>query len=315
MVEPPPLPPIVLAHAAADPAGATWLAELPHLLVALEQQWQVRITDWLPGGTTSLVARATTSDGGPVVVKAAVPGRWFDEQARTLAAADGNGYVRLLAYDADRQAALLEALGISLHDSDLSVSSMLSILGPLLQRGWRAPPAQGQARDKAAELAELVERLWRQLNRPCSEQVIDQALVCARRRSAAFDPQQAVTVHGDAAAANAAEVLTPRQGTENGFVMLDPDAFVGDKTYDLGVAVRDWCQQLLDAAAPDQLFADWCRTLARVTSTDAEAIADWGYLERVSTGLYAMSLNALDEGLAHLRSAQVLLDAWRPPTS
>ena len=48
-----------------------------------------------------------------------------------------------------------------------------------------------------------------------------------------------------------------------------------------------------------------------MTSTDAGAIADWGYLERVSTGLYAMSLTAHEEGLAHLRSAQALVDVWR----
>lgn len=309
-----PLTQAVRANAAAVPGGAAWLAELPHLLTALEAQWAVRITEWLHGGTTSLVARATTSDGRPVVVKAAVPGSWFDDQARTLAAADGDGYVRLLAYDAGRHAALLEALGRSLHDSDLSVSAQLSILARLLQRAWRTPPVNTRARDKAAELAELVQRLWEELGHPCSVQVIDRALVCARRRSQAFDPQDAAVLHGDAAAANAAQVLAPRQGTEDGFVMLDPDAFVGDRTYDLGVAVRDWCEQLLDAAAPARLYADWCRTLADVTSTDADAIADWGYLERVSTGLYAMSLTAQDEGLAHLRSAQVLVDAWRSTT-
>ena len=127
---------------------------------------------------------------------------------------------------------------------------------------------------KAAELAELVPRLWEQLGHPCSEQVVEQALVCARRRSAAFDPQDAVLVHGDAAAANAVRVLAPRDGTEDGFVLLDPDEFVGDRTYDLGVAVRDWCPQLLDATSPAHLYDGWCRTLADVTSTDPGAVLD-----------------------------------------
>ena len=303
--------PAVRANAAAVPAGATWLDGLPRLLTALEQRWAVRITEWLPGGTTSVVARATTHDGRPVVVKAAVPGTWFDDQARALAAADGNGYVRLLAYDSERHAALLEALGPSLHDSGLSPSAQLSILGRLVRRGWRTPPVPEQARDKAAELAELVLRLWEQLGRPCSEPVVEQALVCARRRSAAFDPRDAVVVHGDAAAANAAQVLAPRDGTQDGYVLLDPDQFVGDRTYDPGVAVRDWSPQLLATAAPDHLYDGWCRTLADVTATDPGAVSDWGYLERVSTGLYAMSLTAEEDALGHLRSAQVLVDAWR----
>lgn len=306
------VPPAVRAHAAAAPGGAAWLAGLPRLLTALEHQWALTITGWLPGGTTSVVARATTRDGRPVVVKAAVPGSWFDAQARTLAAADGNGYVRLLAHDSDRSAALLEALGPSLCGSGLSPAAQLSVLGRLARRGWRSPPSPQHARDKAAELAELVLRLWESLGRPCSERVVEQALVCARRRSAAFDRQEAVVLHGDVAAANAARVLAPRDGTEDGFVLLDPDEFVGDRTYDLGVAVRDWCQELLHAADPASLHDGWCRTLAGVTSTDARAVADWGYLERVSTGLYALSLTAQDEALLHLRSAQVLVDAWGP---
>ena len=308
----------VRANAAAVPGGAAWLAALPGLLTALERQWAVRLTEWLPGGTTSVVARATTLDGRPVVVKAAVPGPWFDDQVRTLAAADGDGYVRLLARGGGRRAALLEALGPSLHDSGLPPSAQLSVLGRLVRRGWRPPPILDSARDKAAELAPFVLRLWEQLGHPCSEQVVEQALVCARRRSSAFDPRRAVVVHGDAAAANAARVLAPRDGTEDGFVLLDPDEFVGDRTYDLGVAMRDWCPELLDAPEPGRLHDGWCRMLAELTSTDPGAVSDWAYVERVSTGLYAMSLGAQDDALAHLRSAQVLVDAWRtgrPDTS
>jgi streptomycin 6-kinase len=182
------VPAIVQAHAASVPGGAAWLAGLPRLLTAVERQWAVTITGWLPGGTTSVVARATTGEGRAVVIKVAVPGSWFGEQVRTLAAADGNGYVRLLAYDSGRHAALLEALGPSLHVSGLPPSAQLSILGRLVRRAWRRPASPDQARDKAAELAELVQQLWEQLGHPCSYQVVEQALTCARRRSAAFDP-------------------------------------------------------------------------------------------------------------------------------
>ena len=279
------MPAVVRRQAAGVPGGEAWLAGLPRLLTALEQAWSLRITGWIPGGTTAVVARATRSDGLPVVVKAALPGSWFEQQVRTLAAADGNGYVRLLAYDGERHAALLEALGPSLAGSGLPPSAQLSVLGRLVRRAWRTPPDRAEPRDKAAELAELVLLLWEQLGRPCSERVVDEALACARRRSAAFDPRDAVVVHGDAAAANAARVLVARDGTEDGFVLLDPDEFVGDRTYDLGVAVRDWCAELLDAAAPARLFDGWCRLLAEQTCTDPAAVSDWGLLERVSTGL------------------------------
>ena len=306
---------VVRAQAAVVPGGAAWLAELPRLLAALEQAWAVQITGWIPGGTTSVVARARTAEGRPVVLKVAVPGDWFEQQVQTLAAADGNGYVRLLAHDAGRHAALLEALGPSLQAGGLPPAAQLSVLGRLLGRVWRAPPDPGQARDKAAELAELVLQQWEQLGRPCGEQVVEQALQCARRRSAAFDPEAAVVLHGDAAAANAARVLAPRDGTEDGHVLLDPDAFVGDRTYDLGVALRDWSSELLDTGSPGRLVDGWSRVLADETSTDPAAVADWGFLERVSTGLYVLSLTEDAAGREHLRSAQALVDDWRSERS
>ena len=296
------------AHAAAAPGGAAWLDGLPRLLAALEQDWAVRITGWIPGGTTSVVARAERVDGRPVVLKVAVPGPWFAEQAQSLAAADGDGYVRLLAHDRDRHAVLLEALGSSLQDSGLPPAAQLSVLGRLVSRGWRTPSPQQPLRDKATELAGFVEQLWEDLGRPCSEQVVEHALRCARRLSAGFDRQTAVVVHGDAAAANAARVLVPRDGTEDGYVLLDPDQFVGDRTYDLGVALRDWSSELMSDPSPRRLMDGWCRLLAEQTGTDPGAVSDWGYLERVSTGLYALSLTAGQDGLAHLRSAQALVD-------
>ena len=304
------VPSPVRAHAAAVPGGEAWLAGLPGLLTELERAWGIDVTEWLPGGTTALVARAAADDGRPVVIKVAVPGEWSHEQARTLADADGDGYVRLLAYDEGRHAALLEALGPSLPDSGLPVATQLSILGRLVRRGWRTPADSVHVRDKAAELSELVLSLWEQLGRPCSSRVVEQALTCAGRLSAGFDPLGAVLVHGDAAAANVARVLTPREGTEDGFVLLDPDQFVGDRAYDLGVAVRDWSTELLDAADPAGLFDGWCRLLAGQTGTDAAAVSDWGFLERVSTGLYALSLTAERDARGHLDSAQVLVDAW-----
>lgn len=50
--------------------------------------------------------------------------------------------------------------------------------------------------------------------------------------------------------------------------------------------------------------------LADLTSTDPEAVADWGYLEKVSTGLWAMSLTAEHDALGHLSSAQALANGW-----
>ena len=288
------VPGIVRARAAAaGAAGGRWLADLPETVAAVEAGWSVVVGEQLSGGTAAFVARAVTAAGTPAVVKIAVPELGFARRVRTLAAAEGRGYVRLLAQDPERDAVLLEALGVSLDRSGLPPQTQLAILSALLRLAWTVPPEDGDpVRDKAADLAELVSRLWEDLDRPCSEATIRYALRCARRRSAALEPHRCVVVHGDAAAANALRVLEPRPGAEAGFVFVDPDSFLGDPTYDLGVALRDWTPQLLAAPDPAGLLHRYCHILAARSGMDPAAIWEWGFLERVSTGLYVLSFGA-----------------------
>jgi streptomycin 6-kinase len=59
-------------------------------------------------------------------------------------------------------------------------------------------------------------------------------------------------------------------------VFVDPDGFLGDPTYDLGVVLRDWCPELLAAHAPS-LAHRYCRQIAARTGMDPAAIWDWGF--------------------------------------
>jgi streptomycin 6-kinase len=161
--------------------------------------------------------------------------------------------------------------------------------------------------DKATSLATLVASLWARLNEPCSAQARAQALRFAERRAAAFNPSRSVLVHGDAAPANALRVLADRRGAETGFVFVDPDGFVGDPAYDLGVALRDWCPQIIAAEDPVALTRSYCRLLASGSGLDEQAIWEWGYLERVSTGLYATAMGAHELGRPFLDTAEMLL--------
>ena len=90
--------------------GAEWLEELPDLLAAIARDWE------LPAGTRRPVpnevplGRRGDSDrrdrGGPQA-RSAKPGH-LATQAAALRTFAGHGAVRLIAYDADRGALLLE---------------------------------------------------------------------------------------------------------------------------------------------------------------------------------------------------------------
>jgi streptomycin 6-kinase len=305
------LAPVVREKAAQlGDAGAAWLSRLPDIIDDLEQRWSITIGEPLHGGTASYVARTRTVDGRDAVVKLSVPDPAFTRQIQTLAAARGRGYVRLLAHDAGNYAVLLEALGPPLHRLGLAPEVQIDTLCEMLPAAWRVPAPTGTnaepALNKARSLAELVARLWEDLGHPCSERVTEYALLCAERRAAVFDPERCVIVHGDAASANAVQVLAPRAGAESGFVFVDPDGFLGDPTYDLGVVLRDWCPELLAGDAPSVAHR-YCRQMAARTGMDVAAIWEWGFLERVSTGLYVLSITPEDLTRPHLTTAEALL--------
>nr|WP_238362597.1 aminoglycoside phosphotransferase family protein [Actinopolymorpha pittospori] len=290
--------------------GEEWVAGLPGLVEDLARTWSITVGPPLSGGTTSYVAQARTADGQNAVLKVAVPEHDFGGQVRTLLDADGHGYVRLLAHDIDRHAILMEALGQPLEDLDVSPEDKIATLCTTLRRAWQVPRPPGLTLDPAGEkargLAELVNTLWERLGHPCSERVVVQALTYAERRAAAFDLDRALVVHGDPHPANTLRVLTPRPGAESGFVFVDPDGFLADPTYDLGVVLRDWCPQLLAGDAP-ALAHHYCALLAGHTGLDEQAIWEWGFLERVSTGLYALSFGADELGQPYLDSAELLV--------
>ena len=305
------LPVVRLRAAALGDDGRRWLEELPAVVAELESRWLVTLDRSLSGGTAAYVASGRSADGLPVVLKISVPDPALRDEIGTLERAGGRGYVRLLAHDGPRRAMLLEALGPSLGASRLGPEQQLRILGALAATAWTVPrPATGPEAmpvNKAAELRDLVDGLWRASEPECPRGVLDEALACADRRATAFDPAICVAVHGDAAAANALRVLESRAGAEAGFVFVDPDGFVGDPAYDLGVALRDWCPELLASADPRALIAGYAEVLAAPTDLDPAAVRDWAYLERVSTGLYARSLGAADLSQPFLLSAAVLL--------
>ncbi|MFI6090917.1 aminoglycoside phosphotransferase family protein [Streptomyces sp. NPDC051218] len=293
-------------------AGERWLAELPALVRDLERRLSIETGPSLPGGTTSYVARARTRDGRDAVLKVSLPAPDFASQVRTLRLADGREYVRLLAHDLDRHAMLQEALGPSLDRLGLAPPQQIETLCAMLRSAWRVPRAPeltaDRAEEKAGALGELVARLWESLGRPCSERVVTRALTYAERRAAAFDPGRCVVVHGDPHPGNALRVTAPRAGAEAGFVFVDPDGFLADPTYDLGVVLRDWCAELRgrDKAAARALIRSYCALLANRTGMDERAIWEWGYLERVSTGLYMLDFGAKELGRPFLDTAELL---------
>lgn len=272
------------------------------MLPVICARWRLTVHDWLPGGVNPPPLAVTTRDGVAAVLTIRTPAA-LEVPARVIEAAKGRGYVRAFARDSEAGALLTERLGHDLWSEHPDLASQVRIVVPLLQQAWAVPlevggPVEHKARGLADVLSELGERYGG-------------AAPSARRLARRYADELAVgeaadvVCHGDPHAGN---VL--RRG--EGWALIDCDGFVSEKAYDLGVLLRDACGELeahrLRPGSGSELLQNACRTMAEQTGVDAERIWRWGFIERVTTGLYLAWLGFADEAARMLSSAEVLAE-------
>jgi streptomycin 6-kinase len=291
------VPPVVRSKAIVAGAEA-WLDDLDALVAALEAEWSITVGRPYTDATEAFVAEALCSDGSPAVLKLVVPrhGDAARHEITALRLADGHGCVGLLRDDVERGAMLLERLGPSLYELALPIEERHAILCTTAAAMWRPAPDCGlpTGADKARWLVAFIATRWEALDRPCSERTVAQALAMAERRRMAHDDERAVLVHGDVHQWNALQAA-------EGFKLVDPDGLLAEAEYDLGIIMREDPLELLQGDPHDR-----ARWLAASTGLDADAIWEWGVVERVSTGLLCTEIDLQPVGREMLAAADEL---------
>jgi streptomycin 6-kinase len=281
------VPDLVLQRARSNGrAGQRWLDDLPQVVGLLASRWQLELGAAMAGGTASFVSEATDAGGRPCVLKVAMPldvdeTSDFRRAVSVHGLADGRGCARLLAFDTDVPAMLLERLGPNLHDLGMPLPSLLETITSTLRSFWRPVPEDVALRSGAEQaqwLARFIVDTWERLERPCQRAVIDRSVTLCDALAAAYDPATAVLVHGDAHGWN---TLDAGGGT---FKFVDPEGYRSSKEHDLAVAMREYNGPLL-AGETARLAWERAEMLAARCDADPQAVWEWGFIERVSTGL------------------------------
>lgn len=302
---------LLISARALGAAGSRWLDDLPDILAGLAADWSISYGRPLDGGNAAYVIEAVMADGRPVIAKLALPAgvdgfSAFEQELEALQLAGGDPYAELLRHDLSRGSLLLERLGAPLASLGWSLARQLAALAGTLARGWR-PVLASQLPTGAAKaewLADFVARKWADLGQPCSRAAAEQAVRYAVERAAAFDPERAVLIHGDAHARNV--LLKPHPvGDGTSFRLIDPEGLRSEPAHDLGVVLRDGNEDLLasDTAAT---AAERCRQVALLTGVNGQAIWQWAFIERVSTGLFLFELGHRHEARPYLAVADRL---------
>lgn len=286
-------------------AGARWLAELPAVVAGLAQRWALDLGAAFIGGTASYVVAATDAAGRACVLKVAMPldmdeDDAFDRSVRAHELAAGRGCAELLAYDASAPAMLLERLGSNLADLGLTVTEILEAVTTTLRSFWRPVTVDSGLRsgpEQARWLARYISASWSELGQPCERSVVDRALEFCDRRVASFDRSKAVLVHGDAHGWN---TLDAGGGT---YKFVDVEGLCSEREHDLSVAMREYNEPLISGDTP-RLVRERAEMLAERCSVDPQAVWEWGYIERVSTGLANVRDFDNDDGATFLEVAR-----------
>ncbi len=271
----------------------------------LAEQWGLEIGPAFRGGSAALVAGATDASGRACVVKVAMPlemdeADTFRRSVLVHQLAGGRGCAELYDHDDSVPAMLLERLGPNLDDLGLPLPQLLDAIATTLRTFWR-PVADDcdlpSGAEKAAWLARYIETSWAELAEPCGRDVVDRALDYCSERAAAFDPATAVLVHGDAHGWN---TLAAGAGA---YKFVDPEGVRSERAHDLSVPMREYNAPLL-AGDTKRLVCERAEWLASSCDVDPEAVWQWGFIERVSTGLANVREFEGDDGLVFLEVAR-----------
>lgn len=285
-------------------AGQRWLDELPGVVDALARQWKLEVGRSYSGGTAGVILETIDDQGCPGVLKIAMAlddeGREaFTRSVHALRLAEGRGCVRLRSVDASAAAVVLERLGPNLAELGLSVPAILDAVCSALALLWRPAEPAGlrSGPDQVAWLADFIPATWDALGRPCERSLVDRALALCGRRADAFSPSRAVLAHGDAHGWNTVAV---GDGT---YRLVDPEGLWAEPEHDLSVLMREYNGPLLEGDTSTLVRARAAHLAARC-EVDADAVWEWGFIERVATGLASMrQLGDVDGGRQFLAVA------------
>ncbi len=216
-------------------AGLThgvWLERVPDLLTECVEQWGLDLGDPYVAGAAGYTVRAVLPDRTPAVLKLIYPHREAEHEAAALRLWDGDGAVRLLAYDDERWAMLIERCEPGTLLAELEADAALGVFVALLPRLWKT--AGEPFRPLAEEAMWWVDSLpddWERADRPFERRILDAAVESLTTLSETQGDQ--VLLHQDLHGDN---VLAAQREP---WLAIDPKPLLGEREFAVAPIVRD----------------------------------------------------------------------------
>jgi len=255
--------------------GEKWLDELPTTIAALEKDWSFTAGNHFRNLSYNYVANAVQKNGTAAVLKIGLP--LIDVEiygeAAYLKLLDGKGAVRLLQFDRERQALLLERVKpgenlktVCKKNQSEAVTIAIRVLKRILM------PVPDDASDFIS-LDDWFDGLKRAAGTNFPQEYAERALEFYADLSR--DKANTFLLHGDLHHDN---IMSSRREQ---FLVIDPKGMIGHIGYDIGVFLnnhRDWLEwdTRLDGKL-DKAVADF----AAAFELDPVVIRKWAYCQMV----------------------------------
>jgi streptomycin 6-kinase len=211
---------------------AAWLERVPDLVAECVDEWGLRLGEAYEAGAAGYAVRADLPDDTPAVLKLIYPHREAEHEAEALRVWDGDGAIRLLAYDESRWAMLLERCEpgtlLAKVDPDLALDVLIRLLPGL----WK--PVREPFRPLADEAAWWIDYLpteWERAGKPFERELLDAAI--DRLGALAGSQGEQVLLHQDLHGDN---VLAAQREE---WLVIDPKPLVGEREFAVAPIVRD----------------------------------------------------------------------------
>jgi streptomycin 6-kinase len=264
-------------------AGVEWLDRLPALVTRCEARWSLEVGPPFPELSFNYAAPALRADGAPVVLKLSFPGDPdFEREAEALRLFDGRGAARLLEFDLDRGAMLLERLepGVPLT-TVRSDDEATCIAADVLRQLWRPVPP-GHAFPSVSDRARGFDRLRRSFGGgtgPMPAALVERAeAFFAELLASQGEP---ALLHGDLHHYN---VLAARREP---WLAIDPKGVVGEPAYDTAALLHNPVETLR-TPRPGKVLERRVDLLSEELGLDRERVRGWGFAQAVLAAYWGL---------------------------
>ncbi len=265
-------------------AGTAWIDRLPAIVAACAHRWSLTVAPPFVPLSYNYVAPAAGADGTPFVLKIGFPCRELTNEIEALRIFDGHGIARLVAFDHDDGALLLERLLPGTPIDGLDDDRATLIAAGVMQRLWRPAPA-GHPFPTTADWGKGFVRLRQRFDGGAGP--LPSALVA--RAESLFDELHAsaaepVLLHGDLHHLNILAAGPDR------YLAIDPKGLVGEPAYETGALLRNPRPWLLAQAHPGRprILARRIGLLSDVLGFDRRRLRDWGLAQAVLSGWWSI---------------------------